>query len=461
MEEIAARRPRTDPERADRAIPPIVKALGAVSFFNDIASEMVYPLLPAFFTQTMGVGAVALGALDGISDAVSAGVKLLAGRLGDRRRWRRPLVVGGYALASVARPMMALSGAAWHVIALRAVDRVGKGVRSPARDAVIADATHPSIRGKAFGFHRAMDHAGAMIGPLIAAGLIWLAAASPRDVILWSAVPGAIAIPSVWFALRREAAVRTSPGTGVQPDTEPRSAVRGGLVGLVVLFAFARFPEALFLLRLQDVGVPLAAVPLLWAALHLVRAAATYPGGVLSDRIGPMRAMAAGWMVYAVVCAGLAFAGSALSAAVWFLAFGLVAAATEAPERALVAAWGGTLLRSRRYGIYHAGTGAAALPGALVFGAVYATAGGTTALFVPRTSGTEPPRAHCGSHPDPSEYSALRVRHLDSRYRHRHLGCRNCPLSGRRGGPRARARSVRQPSRVPRLGRTHRADVPP
>lgn len=370
------------PAAHNRSTPPVVKALGAVSFFNDIASEMVYPLLPAFFTQTLGVSAIALGALDGISDAVSAGVKLLAGRLGDRRRWRRPLVVGGYALAAVVRPVMALSGAAWHVIALRAVDRVGKGVRSPARDAMIADATHPTIRGKAFGLQRAMDHAGATIGPLFAALLIWLAAAGPRDVILWSAVPGAVAVLAAWFALRHVAVAKTSSATGGEQSAEPRPAAGGGLVGLVVLFAFVRFPEALFLLRLQDVGVPLAAVPLLWAVLHLIRAAASYPGGILSDRIGPMRAMAAGWVVYGVVCAGLAFAGSGLSAALWFLAFGLVAAATEAPERALVAAWGGNLLRSRRYGIYHAGTGAAALPGALVFGAVYATAGGATALFV-------------------------------------------------------------------------------
>ncbi|MEE8191431.1 MAG: MFS transporter, partial [Gemmatimonadales bacterium] len=173
-----------------RSLPRVVKQLGVVSFFNDLASEMVYPLLPALVTAQLGGSALALGALDGIADAVAAVVKLVSGWLAEQRRRRRPLVVGGYAVATAVRPLMGLAGAAWQVIALRAVDRLGKGVRNPPRDAAIADASPGEMRGRAFGFHRAMDHAGAMLGPLVAWALIAGAGATPADVFVWSVVPG-------------------------------------------------------------------------------------------------------------------------------------------------------------------------------------------------------------------------------------------------------------------------------
>jgi len=371
---------------AEGKLPPVVKALGSVSLLNDLASEMVYPLLPAFVTRGLGGGALALGALDGIADAVSAVVKIAAGWLGERRAWRRPLIVAGYALAAATRPLMGLSAAAWQVVALRAADRIGKGARNPPRDTVIADAVDGGQRGRAFGFQRAMDHAGAMIGPLVATALMALLAWTPRRVIIWSAVPGVVAVLVAVLALRR-APTHAAPEPPPAATPMPAGAPPAPLVGLILLFALTRLPETLLLLRLQERGVPVAVIPVVWALLHVVRSASSYPGGRLADRIGPARMMLGGWAVYAVVCVGLALTVSPVAAGAWLLGYGLVAAATESPERMFVAAWGGRATRGRRFGLYHAGVGLAALPGGLALGALYEWRGGTAALLASGAAG--------------------------------------------------------------------------
>ena len=375
----------TDRPGSARSLPRVVRQLGVVSFFNDLASEMVYPLLPALVTARLGGGALALGALDGIADAVAAVVKLVSGWLAEQRRRRRPLVVGGYAVATAVRPLMGLAGAAWQVIALRAADRLGKGVRNPPRDAAIADASPGEMRGRAFGFHRAMDHAGAMLGPLVAWALIAGAGAAPADVFVWSVVPGVLAVLAVAWAMKPEGGGGKRKATdGEAGDGGPERPARSSryLFGLIVAFAFARFPETLMLLRLHDLGMTVAQVPLVWAALHVVRSLTSYPSGWLSDHLGARPTMLLGWAVYAVVCGGLSTAPTAAAAAGWFLVFGLVAAATEPTERAFVAAAGAARRRGRRFGVYHASVGLAALPGGLLFGGLYAAAGGGTALLV-------------------------------------------------------------------------------
>lgn len=369
-----------------RSIPAVVKQLGVVSFFNDFASEMVYPLLPTLITSRLGGTALAVGVLDGVAEAVAATVKWWAGWLADRPRWRRPLVVGGYVIAALARPVMAVSGTSWHVVTLRGVDRFGKGARTPPRDAIIADETSASIRGRAFGYHRGMDHAGAVLGPVVAWAVISALGASVEDVILWSLAPGIAAVLVVGWATRR---IHTPVGPPTDPRRDrsaPSAAASRTLLVLIVTFAFLRFPEALFLLRLQELGIAVAGVPLVWAALHVIRAGASYPGGWLSDRLGARPTMAAGWVWYGVVCVGLALASGALSGVLWFLSFGLVAAATEAPERAFVAASGLRGARGRRFGIYHAAVGVAALPGGLLFGELFRVRGGAVALGVSGTA---------------------------------------------------------------------------
>jgi MFS family permease len=327
----------SSPGRSARSLPAVVRRLGVVSFFNDFASEMVYPLLPALVTTTLGGTAVSLGALDGVAEAASAVAKLGSGVVADRPRRRRLLVIGGYAIAALVRPVMGLAGAAWQVIALRGTDRLGKGVRTPARDAVIADATDPEMQGRAFGYHRSMDHAGAVIGPLVAWFLVARLAMGPDEVIAWSVVPGVLAVAAVTWALAGRRAISMSePAATSAPVVSPTADART-VFGLIVAYAFARMPETLLLLRLQDVGVGLSLVPVLWALLHVVRSAASYPGGWLSDVVGSRRTMALGWLLYGGVCAGMAWGGSEAHVVLWFLAFGLVAGVTESPERSFVA----------------------------------------------------------------------------------------------------------------------------
>jgi MFS family permease len=228
-----------------------------------------------------------------------------------------------------------------------------------------------------------MDHAGAVVGPLVAWALLTFANRTPSQVVRWSIVPGIVAVLVVIWALKR--LPRPAEVDAAEPSQAPQVRSSVALFGLIVAFAFARFPETLLLLRLQDLGVAVALVPILWAALHVVRTIASYPGGWLSDVAGPRSSMVTGWFIYAVVCFGMATAGSGTVAVAWFLLYGLVAAATESPERAFVAALGRVAQRGRRFGIYHAAIGLAALPGALLLGALYAGPGAEWAFALSGT----------------------------------------------------------------------------
>src|SRR5881397_2289784 len=267
---------------------------------------MVYPLLPAFITSVLGGGALALGALDGAADAAAALVKLLAGRLADRPERRGPLIVGGYFLAALVRPVIAITAAAWQVIGLRVVDRLGKGLRTPPRDALIADVTPAELRGRAFGLQRGMDHAGAVLGPILAWWLLASGSANVRAVIGWSVAPGVLVLLLAMWAVRDGAA---AGGNGWQqaasaPEQMPPSAALSRPLPPPLLaisfFYLLRMPDTLIILRSQELGVPVSVVSLLWAAVHVVRSSSSFLGGAASDRLGPGQTMWVGWLVYAM-----------------------------------------------------------------------------------------------------------------------------------------------------------------
>jgi len=228
-----------------------------------------------------------------------------------------------------------------------------------------------------------MDHAGATVGPLVAGALMAALAVGAETVILWSAVPGLLAVGVAVFALRHAGAPAPEAPRDA-PSLRPHDAdpPRRGVVVLIFLFAGVRLPETLLLLRLQDIGVAAAMIPVAWAALHVVRTAASYPGGWLADHVGAGRTMVVGWLLHAGVAGGLAVVGHPWVAGLAFLGLGLATACTESPERALVAAWGGRAARGRRFGFYHAGTGVLALPGGLALGALYQWYGGPAALWL-------------------------------------------------------------------------------
>jgi MFS family permease len=351
-------------------LPRPVALFGFVSLLNDFASEMVYPLLPAFVTGVLGAGAVALGTLDGAAELAAALVKFGSGRASDRSARRGPLIILGYLIAVVVRPVIAVTAAAWQVIGLRVVDRVGKGLRTPPRDALIADVTPLEMRGRAFGLQRGMDHAGAVLGPLAAWGLLRWRVTDLRGIIAASIVPGVLVLVLAVMAVGRSG-VQASSGSPAAPHPEAaptaRRSGRPSALYAIIAFYLLRMPETLVILRSQQLGVSVASVLLLWAALHVVRSSSSFVGGALSDRIGPARTMWLGWIVYALIAAGFALARTPGQAWALFLALGLVAGLTESPERALVArASGGH--QGSGFGGYHGWTGLAALAGGVVLG---------------------------------------------------------------------------------------------
>jgi MFS family permease len=378
--------PLASSQRPRERLPRAVYYFGATSLANDFASEMIYPLLPAFVTSVLGGGALALGVLDGVADTVAAAFKLLSGYLADRPRLRSPLVVGGYAVAAVIRPLIAAALAAWQVIGLRGADRVGKGVRTAPRDAMIAEVASPRIRGRAFGLHRGADHVGAIVGPLTAAGLI-AAGLSMRNVFWIAAAPGAVAVLLAWLAVRE--AGTSAPPARLEEARAPQPASRAAgaessrfasLTAVLVLAAFLRAPETLLILRAQDLGIRVSLIPILWAALHVVRSSLSYPGGTLADRWGARRTLAAGWAVYAGLALAFASARTSLAAWVIFLAFGVFVALTESPERKLVAELAPGGRQGRGFGWYHGSLSAVALPGAALFGWIYQSRGAAPAF---------------------------------------------------------------------------------
>jgi MFS family permease len=382
-------------DKPSRALPPklplAVYALGLTSLLNDAASDMIYPLLPVFLATSIGAGAMALGLIEGAAELMASLLKLVTGHLSDRARRRKPFVVGGYLVASAARPFLAIASSAGAVLAIRLVDRFGKGVRSSPRDALIADVVPPAQRGQAFGVHEAMDHAGAVVGPLAAYGLIALGASLPR-VFLISTVPALVACLVVGFWVRepsRETIVlagRAPVEAKVTATTPPAPTARllrrpfVAYLAAVSLFSLGGSADAFLILRAHDAGLSTAQIPLLWAFHNGLKALATAKGGALADRFGRRRAVAAGWLVYALVYAGFALSTSLLSIVALFALYALYYALAGGAQKALVADLVPAVMRARGYGAYHLCVGVMLLPASAIFGVVYQQLGAPVAF---------------------------------------------------------------------------------
>jgi MFS family permease len=277
--------------------------------------------------------------------------------------------------------VIAVASAAWQVVGFRVIDRIGKGIRTPPRDALIAEVTPLPLRGRAFGFHRGADHLGAVIGSL-AAWYFLSRGIEVRRVIEWSVVPGVLAFLILAVVLR---GVRVPPPaaswskTAARPVPDAAGPVFWAPVLALTALTFFRLPETLLLLRLQDTGVAVVLVPLVWAGLHVVRSASSYPGGWLTDHLGPRATVAAGGLVFAIVATVLGLRLSPSAAVVTFLTLGLVAGLTEAAERAMIARLS-PVRTGRGFGLYHALTGATAWPAGLIFGWIYQSISGSAAL---------------------------------------------------------------------------------
>jgi MFS family permease len=361
-------------------LPRGIYAIGATSLLNDAASEMIYPLLPAFLTSVLGAGAATLGVIEGSADALSSLLKLVSGHLSDRGDRRKPLVVLGYVIAGLARPLVAFARGAGFVLAVRLVDRTGKGLRASPRDALIGDLAPPGLHGRAYGVHEAMDHAGAVIGPLVAYGLLALGLPL-RRVFLLSAIPALAACLVVALVVREAPRRRAARAAVAEAPGPVLSRPFIGYLAAVVLFALGNSSDAFLLLRAQDAGVPVAAAPLLWSLHHVVKSAISPSGGALADRVGRRPALALGWLVYSAIYAGFAFATGAAAIATLFVVYGLHFALVGGAQKALVAEIVPPAARARGFGAYHLCVGLAALPASLIFGLLYQRLGAPAAFL--------------------------------------------------------------------------------
>jgi MFS family permease len=360
----------TDPEKPPRRLGRNVYALGAVSFFTDVSSEMIYPLLPVFLTTVLGASAGFIGTIEGAAESTAALLKLASGWWSDRVSRRKPLVVAGYVLASVVRPLVAVAQNATQVLLIRVSDRVGKGIRSSPRDALIADSVDPGMRGKAFGVRNAADNAGALLGPVIAFALLSWFHLSMRTIFGLAAIPGAVAVAVAFTGIRE--VPRTSVAVGKKAELSGRMGGRfWAFLGVIFIFTLGNSTDAFLLLRAKQLGVPVALAPILWALLNGVKSLSNVPGGALSDRLGRRPILAAGWTTYALVYFLFARATRAWHAWALFAAYGIFFGLTEGTELALVADVVPKERRGAAYGWYYLAIGVGALPASILFGVLW------------------------------------------------------------------------------------------
>lgn len=371
------------PAAQARALPRPVWLLGWVSLATDAASEAIYPLLPFFLTQVLGAGAMSLGIIEGAAEAANSVLKVWSGRAADRRRAKRPLVLLGYGLSSLVRPLISVVQTWTGVLAVRIVDRVGKGIRSAPRDAMLALWATPDTRGRVFGFHRAMDHTGAVVGPLLASLFLTVYPGSYRQLFALTIVPGAVAVFLIFFV--REEGTPHNVATPSQRFVEAQVPQAGGadplpkklkaFLTVLVLFTLGNSTDAFLLLKLTDAAGSARLVPLMWAALHVVKASVSVVGGTWSDRVGRRSVITAGWLVYAVVYVGFAVSDSLAMLVMWFLVYGFYFGLTEGAEKALVADLAPVSRRGFAFGLYNAVLGIGGLIASVVFGALWSSFG--------------------------------------------------------------------------------------
>ncbi len=368
--------PDSSSQTPSEKLPRTVVVLGVVSFFNDFASDIVVPLIPILLATVLSAGPIALGFIEGVADALACFLKLWAGRHSDIMRGRRKnLALTGYTLSNLARPLLGLAGSWLTVLLLRSIDRVGKGLRSAPRDAMVADAAPPHRRGYAFGFHRALDNAGAVAGALTAAAILAWSNFSLSEVILWSAIPGFMAVLLLGLGIREE---KSHHSDSIAPVPVP-SPLRWSALSLsmqrylwvLFLYTFARASETFILLLGHELGASVVELLLLWAALNLAKALTSAHGGHLADRFGRGALIVTGWAALAI--AFLLYSQVTTATELWLVSlfYGLLTGLSEGAERALIGDYATSSERGTAFGWYHLMSGIAAIPAGLLFGVIW------------------------------------------------------------------------------------------
>ncbi len=354
----------------NKKLPKNVFILGLVSFFTDFSTEMIYPLLPIFLYSVLGASKSFIGLLEGIAETTASILKVFSGWFSDKIKKRKVFILFGYSISAISKPLIGFSKIPLHVLVLRFFDRVGKGIRTAPRDALVADSTPEEIRGKSFGYHRAMDTAGAVVGPLVAFLLLPLLRGNYRTLFAFTFIPGLIAVTLILLFIKEQK--RNTEILKIEAswkkEVPPKFFI---FLAAIVLFTLGNSSDAFLILRANLAGISSYTIPILWLFFNLVYAILATPFGILSDKIGRKKMVTAGFVVYSIVYAGFAFAVKKWQIWGLFLVYGLYYAMVEGGLRAFVADIVGKEKRATAYGIYHTAVGVAAFPASFIFGILW------------------------------------------------------------------------------------------
>ncbi len=371
------------------SLPPTVLALSVVSFLNDTSSEIIYPLLPAFLFLTLGATPFAIGLIEGLAESVASILKVFSGYLSDRFGKRKFPVFLGYSLAAVMRPLLAFVTSWPQVLVVRTMDRVGKGVRGAPRDALLAAETAEEDRGKAFGFNRAADHLGAVVGPVVAYFLLTYLAADAENptaleyqrVFLYASIPVAIGLFVIVFFVHEKPEPHEEEANPIKFSLGEFDGNFKRFLLIIALFTLSNSTDAFLLLRAEQAGIAPAMLPLLWMVLHFSKVFSSLIGGELSDKLGRKAMIVSGWLVYALVYFGFAFVDSTWQAWALFVVYGTYFGLTEGAEKALVADLVEDEKRGTAYGFYNLAFGITVFPASLLFGLLWYEFGAPVAFM--------------------------------------------------------------------------------
>lgn len=361
--------------------PRNVRMMGIVSLLTDASSEMVYPVLPLFLVNVLGAPVAAVGLIESLAESAASFMKVGSGWLSDHVGRRKPLIALGYGLSNLVKPVLAVTAGWPAVLGLRVTDRLGKGIRTAPRDALIAESSTEAGRGRAFGVHRALDTLGAAIGPFVAWAVLTLSPGAYRTIFLISAIPGTLAIIFVLAAVRdtgKRSTARSGPRLSFREFSKPLIA----FTAISFVFGVANSSDAMLILRAQDVGAPAAIIPLMYVVYNLVAALLAAPFGARSDRVGRRRLLIFGFAGYALVYLGFALAGSPLAPWLLFGLYGVPYAATEGMTRAYVVDLAGPERRATVLGAYTFVLGIAALPASSMAGLLWDHVSHSAPFFV-------------------------------------------------------------------------------
>ncbi len=352
------------------ALPRTVWLIGLISFLNDAASEMVYPLMPLYLAAVLMAGPKALGIIEGIAEASSSIFKLVSGAIVDRTKKAKPWIILGYVLAGFSRPLIAIANSWLWVVAIRFTDRMGKGLRTSPRDALLAETVPENQRGVTFGLHRSMDNAGAVIGPLLAAFL--LAQGMPiREIFVWAIVPAVIAIVLALY-IQEPSQANAMPSYRFSWSLQGMPTEFKRYLLVAGIFALGNSSDMFLLLRAKELGVPQEQIPLLWAAISLITTIFGTPLSALSDTMGRKRFILIAWLAFALFYIGMGLPSASIYQVFGlFIVYGLFKAAIEGVEKALVADLAPKGLTGTAFGWFNLINGLMLLPASIIFGWIY------------------------------------------------------------------------------------------